>query len=366
MKTVPVTVLSTTPVSKLIGRLKETDSYEAFVTEASKIGMVTMRDLLKVRNVSARKTSTLVMHVPKLSSDTKVGEAARIMSDYRIRALPIVDENDFTGVIQAKSILEAMRDSEAKSYSADKVMTSHPVTVSASVSTMKARNLMVRRDIDHLPVMGSNGLEGMLSSSRIVFNMVPPESPRKDTRIPESQRRFDMPAKALMDPDPVCCNANEKVGQVLDRMSQRKADYCLVKLWDELHGIVTYRDMMTLLVEKAESRVPVYMVGLPQDPFEAEAAKAKFIRIVNALDRSFSSIEEARSKIKSEGREGKERRRYEVSVVIKTAKKVYSYSETGWDLPAIYDIISSRLKRLLTEKTVRKRRDMRGIRPSME
>jgi CBS domain-containing protein len=366
LRTAPVTVLSTTPVSKLIGTLKETGSYEAFVTEASKIGMVTMRDLLKVRNVSTRKISTLITHVPKLSSTTKVGEAARIMSDYRIRALPIVDENEFTGIIQAKSILEAMRDSEPKSYTADKVMTSHPVTVNASVSIMKARNLMIRRDIDHLPVMGTKGLEGMLSSNRIVFNMVPPESLRRDTRIPESQSRFDMPVKALMDPDPICCNADEKVRQVLDQMSQRKADYCLVKLWDELHGIITYRDMISLLVEKTESSVPVYMVGLPKDPFEAEAAKAKFIRIVNALSRSFPSIEEARSKIKSEGREGKERRRYEVSVVIKTAKRVYSYSEAGWDLPAIYDTISSRLKRLLTKKTVRKRRDMRGIRPSIE
>ncbi len=366
LKSQPVTFGANIPVSKLVGTLKESNAYEAFLVEASRIGMITMRDLLRVRNMATRKVSTLVTHVPKLSPEQKVGEAARIMSDYRIRSLPILDGNDFIGAIQARSILEAMKNSEAWSVSADKAMTAHPVIIDELTPVMKARNLMIRRDIDHLPVTGSRGLEGMLSSSQIVFNMVPPESPRKDARTPESQRRLDMPTKALMDSDPAWCNASEKIAAVLDHMAKRNVDYCLVKVWEEVQGILTYRDLMSLLVEKAESLVPVYMVGLPKDPFEAEAARTKFTRIVNMLSRSFPSIEEARSKIKSEEREGKERQRYEVSVVIKTTKRVYSYSETGWDLPAVYDIISSRLKRLLTEKQVRKRRDVRGIRPTPE
>jgi CBS domain-containing protein len=366
LKSEPVTVVSTLPVSKVIGTLKEFDAYEAFVVEASRIGMVTMRDLLRVKNVLTRKTSTLVTHVPKLAPEQKVGEAARIMSEYRIRALPIMDGNNLVGVIQARSILTVMKNSEIGGLSVDKAMMSHLVTVDESTSAMKARNLMIRRDIDHLPVVGSKGLRGMLNSSHIVFNMIPSESPRKDTRIPESQRRLDMPVKALMDQEALWCNATEKITAVLDLMMQRKVDYCLVKVWEELQGILTYRDLMSLLVEKPETQVPVYMVGLPEDPFEAEAAKTKFTRIVNMLSRTRPSIEEARSKIKSEEREGKERRRYEVSVVIKTTKRVYNFSETGWDLPAIYDIISSRLKRLLTEKQVRKRRDVRGVRPGAE
>ncbi len=366
LRSEPVTIPPALSVSKLIGTLKEYDAYEAFVVEASRIGMVTMRDILRVKNVSTRKISTIVTYIPKLSSEQKVGEAARIMSDYRIRALPIVYGHDFVGVVQARSILTASKKSEIWNIQVEKAMKAHPVTLDEPASTMKARNLMVRRDIDHLPVMGQRGLHGMLTSSHIVFHMVPPESPRKDARIPESQRRLDMPVKALMDRDPICCNAGDRINAVLDLMTQRNADYCLVKLWEELQGILTYRDLMSLLVEKPESRIPVYIVGLPQDPFEAETAKAKFIRIVNSISRSFPSIEEARSKIKTEERKGKERRRYEVSVTIKTTKRVYSYSETGWDLPGIYDTISSRLKRLMSEKPSRKAADVRGIRPNIE
>jgi hypothetical protein len=37
---------------------------------------------------------------------------------------------------------------------------------------------------------------------------------------------------------------------------------------------------MSLLVEKPESRIPVCIVGLPRDLFEAESVKAKFIRML--------------------------------------------------------------------------------------
>lgn len=362
LKSELVVVDSNFPVSKLIGAIKEHGVYEVFVVEKSRIGMVTVKDLLRAKNVSTRRVSTLLTHVPKLQSTQKVSEAARIMSDYRIRALPIAEGNSFVGAIQAQSILSAMKGSDLSKLSAEKVMTAHPVTLDQSASVMKARNLMIRRDIDHLPITGSRALQGMLSSSHIVFSMIPPESPRIGGRTPEDQRRFDMPVKALMDPDPNCCDITEKIEKILDNMTEKKADYCLVKLWEELQGILTYRDLMKLLVEKPQTAVPVYIVGLPEDSFEAEAAKTKFTRIVNMLSRSFPTIEEARSKIKFEKREGKERRRYEVGVTIKTTKKVYSYSEVGWDLPALYDIIASRLKRLLTEKRAR-RRDVRGSRP---
>jgi hypothetical protein len=59
-----------------------------------------------------------------------------------------------------------------------------------------------------------------------------------------------------------------------------------VTQWEELQGIATHRDFMTLLAApKPESDVPIFMVGLPDDPFEAEATKSKFRRTVNQLRR---------------------------------------------------------------------------------
>ena len=115
---------------------------------------------------------------------------------------------------------------------------------------------------------------------------------------------------------------------------------------------------MGLVAEiEPQASIPVFIVGLPEDPFEAEATKAKFKRIVNQLLRVFPDILEARSVIKSSySKPGKELGRYEVTVQIRTAKDSFTYSEEGWDLPAIYDTITDRLKRLMTQKQQKPRR----------
>lgn len=111
----------------------------------------------------------------------------------------------------------------------------------------------------------------------------------------------------------------------------------LITVLDMVQGIVTLRDYVKLVAEpEVKPEIPVYMVGLPEDPFEAEVAKSKFLNAVGKLKRGFPEIEEARSVIKiSESFKGKERRRYEVDAVIKTPSPSVSAintktSTTAW------------------------------------
>jgi ribosome-associated translation inhibitor RaiA len=68
------------------------------------------------------------------------------------------------------------------------------------------------------------------------------------------------------------------------------------------------------------------------------------------LHRVFPDILEARSVIKLKHKARTERGRYEVTVQIRTPTETFSYSEEGWDLPLVYDLITDRLKRLMTKK----------------
>jgi len=45
-----------------------------------------------------------------------------------------------------------------------------------------------------------------------------------------------------------------------------------------------------------------------------------------------------------------------VTVQIRTSTDSYTYSEEGWELPAVYDVITDRLKRLITHKQKPRRR----------
>jgi hypothetical protein len=87
---------------------------------------------------------------------------------------------------------------------------------------------------------------------------------------------------------------------------------------------------------------------LPDSPFEAEVAQTKFTRTINLLRKSFPEILEARSTLKTTSPKGKrERKRYEVKTFVYAPRRTFVFSESGWDLGSIFDVISDRLKKMM-------------------
>lgn len=366
LQTPPVVISPLESASKLLGIFKDLNVYEAFIQNKDKVAMITARDILNVTNITSAKIGSLITYVPKLSPTSKIGEAANVMMQYRIRALPIVQNEKLIGAITANSIISLIKENanEFSNVKAKDLMTNNPITISKSDLASKARRIMTRRKLDHLPVLsGSKKLAGMLTSTHLILSMLPSESAQIGARGLENSRRFNFPVENLMDPYPATCNLESNISTVIGTMLDKKLTYSVVMLWEEIQGIVTIRNVVKLAAEpKRDSEIPIYIIGLPNDPFEAEVAKNKFIRTVNLLGKSISSIQEARSVIKSSTSiKGKERRRYEVNVSIKTPKKMFKFSEIGWDLPKIYELIGDRLKRILAQKTTKTRIHREGM-----
>jgi CBS domain-containing protein len=355
LRTTPITIDSSAPVSKAIGILRELNAYELFVEKLGKIGIITLRDILSVKDVSRTKVSSLINFVPKLQPNTSFNEAARIMMDYRIRALPIVENDKLIGQITILSILKTIKDRIPRTIKPSSIMTRDPITLRENASIAKARRIMIDKRIDHLPIASSNNkITGVLTSSNIVFKMIKPERIGKEIVVPERKSIMDFSAKELMDSNPLISNPNESASAILDRMVESKKTYCLINLWEELQGIITYRDYMKALPKASDfnsNELPIYMIGLPEDPFEAEVAKMKFMRVIKFFKRSFPQILEAKSNIKTSSKiEKKSRKWYEVDVLIKTPKKTFAYSDFGWELSSIYDSIFDKVKRIVSQK----------------
>lgn len=319
--------------------------------------MISARDVLKTTNLEATKPSSLMTYVPTPTKNATVGEVARLMADYRVRAVPISDGRKIIGQVNCTSLLHKLKGKIGGDLRIGTIATKDPITVENEATIAKARDLMARKRIDHLPVTRNGRLAGILTSSQIVSRLSPPERVGSKSMRPEIRHSFDFPVGEVMEPNPLTCSPETTAEQALDSILNGAKTCILVTQWEELQAIATHRDFMTLLAEsEPETEVPIFMVGLPDDPFEAEATKTKFKRTVNQLHRIFPDILEARSVIKAKfTKPGKERGRYEVTVHIRTSRNSYSYSEGGWELPVIYDVITDRLKRLLTQKQKRRK-----------
>ena len=354
-KSEPIIVLPSTPISEVMGILKNRNAYEVFVQNGNKVYTVTMREILKVSDISM-KVSSLMFSVPKLFSGDTIGKAAKLLNDYRLRALPIVSEGKIEGVITVQSLCKLLLSIRSfRSIKIRKLMTRKPITIDKNESLSKARSLMLKNGIDHLPVLDKGELCGILLSNQIVLSMFPKEGLERGAFVSKPSSHLDIKVSGLMDSQVLVCDPNERASAVLERMITQGKTYYIVHHWHEIQGIITYRDFIFLLAEPEKLDVPAYIIGLPKDPFEAQLAKLKFMRNAQALRKSIPKIEEIRSIIKTREVSGS-KRRYEVNVMIRTAGKTHIYSQDGWDLSAIFDLITDRMKRLLTKKYTRRTR----------
>jgi CBS domain-containing protein len=336
-------------ISKIIAVLQERNAYEVFLPEESRCGMISARDILKITN-SSIKPSALTSYVPTVTPESTVGEAARIMSDYRIRSVPVTDGRKIVAQVNSTTLLRELKGMNEAPVTS--IATSDPITLDVADMAAKGRDLMVRKRIDHLPVKSDKRLAGVLTSAQLVPYFPPPERVGSKSKMPEHHRSLEIPAKDIMDANTVTCQPQATIAEALRFVLDAEKTYVLVTQWEEVQAIATHRDFMTLLAEvEPEPEVPVYIVGLPEDPFEAEVAKKKFKRTVNQLHKVFPDIIEARSVIRTKrSSQNKERGRYEVTVHVKTSKDTYAFEDSGWDLAGIYDQATDRFKRLLTQK----------------
>ncbi len=97
---------------------------------------------------------------------------------------------------------------------------------------------------------------------------------------------------------------------------------------------------------------PFYIVGLPEEPIEADEAKMKFEKLSAELCKVYPFIEEIRAVVKSK-KPAKTHARYEVSVEVYTPKDRHAFSETGYNLAAVFDSMGPKMKRLLSSRQSR-------------
>lgn len=102
--------------------------------------------------------------------DTTVGDAAGILAERRIGALPIMDGDELVGIFSERDVIYRLHEfgPEMLRKSVADVMTSPAVTVEPSTPVLSALALMTRRRIRHLPVVEQGRMVGFVSIGDLV------------------------------------------------------------------------------------------------------------------------------------------------------------------------------------------------------
>ena len=356
-----VTANGTDTISQIIGVLMEDNAYDIFIPLSGKIAAINIRDLLGIRNINSANPSTVGKIIPTLNSESRTVEAARLMSLYRLRALPILEKNQIIGQISAKKIVQAIRDAmlvaHIRKTSTSDIMTPSPIVINKMDKIASAKAIMKRRRIDHLPVVQERRLVGMITSKDIIEVMLKSERiGRKSLGIDETRDRLDLAVTGIADKNVLTSHIDDTLQSVTDLIVTRDSTYCVIKAFDELQGIITYRDIIALLGEKIEEDIPIFITGLPDDRLDAELAKSKFTNVIKLLRKIYPDVEQARCRIKIKDVLGA-RKRYEIDAHVMSTHGSIAYTRIGWDLAKIFDEMSDALKKKVSHRFTGRQRE---------
>lgn len=122
--------------------------------------------MIKVKELIKLKGGSVWHAVPK----TSMRAAIHLMTEKKIGALPVLDEDGLVGIITERDILRVMGNYGEQCLDKDisTYMTSSVVTASAESTLEDCMQLMIDHHFRHLPIMEGNELVGIVSIRDLV------------------------------------------------------------------------------------------------------------------------------------------------------------------------------------------------------
>lgn len=338
-------------VSEVIACMSDS-TFDAFCRKNNATFNVNIRDLLQSKDITRMRVEPFLNAVPSLSENNTIEEAVRIITHNRIRSAPVVKGDQIVGIVESKNILKLISELDNKWIKANQFFTPNPIVIDRHTPLSTARRIMAGKRIDHLPVINNSEVSQVLTSYHLLQTILPRERVGRRDIGATKIRSLESPVGNLGTNRMASCSPLDNLNNVLDTMLHANTTFCLVTLRSGLQGIITYRDILNLLVTKQKSKVPLFVVGMPSED-NSNIITGKFTKTLDRLSKVYEDILEARVYVKKLHGTGS-RYNYEVSTLIVTPTKRDSFSTTNYDLSKAFDEISSIILRKLSKRAKRR------------
>jgi CBS domain-containing protein len=342
---------STYTISKVVGILVNANSYDVFCMDGKDVLTIGARELLSAKDVENMKVKPLLRKIQPLTRNDTVEKAAALLSHYRMRSVPIVENDQIIGVVNVEDIVGLLQKQNLKWIPASSILVPGLITVKSDDSLATARKIMITKKIDHLPVIKGDKVSHVMTSMHLLRVIRPGEKIGMGLRGIKSMKKYETEIGNIGSSRIPNLDTHAPLNLVIDSMLKNDTSCCLLTLLDHIHGIITYKDIINILESKIPSEVPLYIVGLPEDYSSAEIVKTKFDKIIRTLRKVYPEVESAKASIKTIHNPTSNRLHYEAGVRIITPYKTYNYTEMGWDLSKVFDILGSKIIRNLSNRS---------------
>ena len=329
------------PVSKIFSKMERHGVKEIpLVRDGEVVGIVSYYDVVDahvVADPSSVKSETVRIKPETITPDTLIVEAITEMLDSGLRALPVVEDGEFVGLVTEYDILDVARESDKLAeIDAREVMSSPPITIHEDETIAKARALMRDHGVSRLPVVDDESrLRGIVTTTDIIREVIKPitrlgKTDRKGEKVPA----FGHPVKNIMSSPCIRAEPDETLVDLCEKIVEHGIrGMPIVNQLEEPIGVVTRRDILQKIPELMRKRgVFVWLRGVEDvDDFTLVVLRKSIATAIQKLASMRPSIEAAEVHIKRYHEEGN-RHKYSVRIHVKDARNVISVKAHDWDL----------------------------------
>ena len=123
-----------------------------------------------VKKIIDQKSKTIY----SVRSIDPVENVLKIMRDFRVRAVLVIDDNELKGIVSQGdcAIKVLLPHNNASEVAVSTIMTPNPLTVKLTNTLDECMAIMVHKHIRHLPVLEANKVVGVVSVGDMVKNII--------------------------------------------------------------------------------------------------------------------------------------------------------------------------------------------------
>lgn len=116
--------------------------------------------MMQQQTVEQLMTSSII----SVSPNQTIEEAARLMQNHNIGAIPVVENNRIIGMVTDRDItIRSTADGGNEKQPVSQIMTNEVISVTPETQVDEAARLMAEKQIRRLPVIENNQIVGMIS-----------------------------------------------------------------------------------------------------------------------------------------------------------------------------------------------------------
>ncbi len=226
---------------------EETDVLFVYDDKGCYKGILTERAIARTAlNKQSTKAKRLVIHAPKISPETSIIEASRLMVENDVMQLPVEDKSRIIGVVTADDILKKSAEKYFGSKKSEEVMSKDVMVCSPEDKIKRVLNLFRDYHISRLPVVSDGELTGIISMHDIVNKALQMDiEPDVFSESDAKQALYNMNVEDVMTYTAETVKKHDPVREAINKMLDYDISAVIVVNDEGMPaGIITKRDLL--------------------------------------------------------------------------------------------------------------------------